>query len=176
MPHRGLLKQTALCSSYDLWWSAGHQISRINDSLVTELCLTWRYLCWIKKINLFHFLCKGSQKLQDLSSSDFCGVIVLGEGGELDEKLESFFEHRSLSVTCMYPVSRGSLLKGSIRLPTYRCARGSTSLESFHLHLNRFIPGKSQFYLCDFCCCCCWSLHRCFMYDIIFDWQAIILG
>ncbi|XP_078495363.1 uncharacterized protein LOC100184639 [Ciona intestinalis] len=26
-------------------------------------------------------------------------------------------------------------------LKTYRCARGSTSLESFHLHLNRFIPG-----------------------------------
>ena len=45
---------------------------------------------------------------------------MLGEGGELDEKLESFFEHRSLSVTCMYPVSRGSLLKGTVRLPTYR--------------------------------------------------------
>ena len=36
----------------------------------------------------------------------------------------------------------GSLLKGGVQLPTYRCARGSTSLESFHLHLNRFIPGK----------------------------------
>ncbi|CAB3985037.1 Hypothetical predicted protein [Paramuricea clavata] len=33
--------------------------------------------------------------------------------------------------------------KGGIQLPTYRCARGSTSLESFHLHLNRFIPGTS---------------------------------
>ncbi|XP_023815154.2 uncharacterized protein LOC110013889 [Oryzias latipes] len=35
----------------------------------------------------------------------------------------------------------GTILKGGHRLPTYRCARGSTSLESFHLHLNRFIPG-----------------------------------
>ncbi|KAK1902405.1 Ubiquitin-conjugating enzyme E2 G2 [Dissostichus eleginoides] len=35
----------------------------------------------------------------------------------------------------------GSSVKGGHRLPTYRCARGSTSLESFHLHLNRFIPG-----------------------------------
>ncbi|XP_034557840.1 uncharacterized protein LOC117825948 isoform X1 [Notolabrus celidotus] len=35
----------------------------------------------------------------------------------------------------------GTLVKGGHRLPTYRCARGSTSLESFHLHLNRFIPG-----------------------------------
>ena len=27
-------------------------------------------------------------------------------------------------------------------LPVYRCARGSTSLECFHLHLSRFIPGN----------------------------------
>lgn len=32
--------------------------------------------------------------------------------------------------------------KEGIVLKNYRCARGSTSLESFHLHLNRFIPGK----------------------------------
>ena len=38
-------------------------------------------------------------------------------------------------------VQTGTLTKGGIQLPTYRCARGSTSLESFHLHLNRFIPG-----------------------------------
>ncbi|KAM4533308.1 uncharacterized protein V3H82_025811 [Fundulus diaphanus] len=37
----------------------------------------------------------------------------------------------------------GSLTKGGVSLPVYRCARGSTSLESFHLHLNRFIPGTS---------------------------------
>ena len=35
----------------------------------------------------------------------------------------------------------GILRKGGIPLPVYRCARGSTSLESFHLHVNRFIPG-----------------------------------
>ncbi|KAJ8370901.1 hypothetical protein SKAU_G00109290 [Synaphobranchus kaupii] len=33
------------------------------------------------------------------------------------------------------------LTKGGVKLPVFRCARGSTSLESFHLHLNRFIPG-----------------------------------
>ncbi|KAL2082466.1 hypothetical protein ACEWY4_022284 [Coilia grayii] len=37
----------------------------------------------------------------------------------------------------------GRLTKGGISLPVYRCARGSTSLESFHLHLNLFIPGDS---------------------------------
>ncbi|XP_016104299.1 uncharacterized protein [Sinocyclocheilus grahami] len=36
----------------------------------------------------------------------------------------------------------GSVTKGGLTLPVYRCARGSTSLESFHNHLNRFIPGK----------------------------------
>ena len=28
----------------------------------------------------------------------------------------------------------GHITKGGVRLPVYRCARGSTSLESFHLH------------------------------------------
>ena len=39
----------------------------------------------------------------------------------------------------------GTLKKGGVVLPVYRCARGSTSLESFHLHLQRFIPGKIYF-------------------------------
>ncbi|KAK5930032.1 hypothetical protein CesoFtcFv8_000282 [Champsocephalus esox] len=37
----------------------------------------------------------------------------------------------------------GQLTRGGVSLPVYRCARGSTSLESFHLHLHRFIPGSS---------------------------------
>ncbi|XP_061107847.1 uncharacterized protein LOC133135094 [Conger conger] len=37
----------------------------------------------------------------------------------------------------------GTVTKGGIALKTYRCARGSTSLESFHCHLARFIPGNS---------------------------------
>lgn len=35
-----------------------------------------------------------------------------------------------------------SINKSGIELSRYRCARDSTSLESFHCHLNRFIPGK----------------------------------
>ena len=35
----------------------------------------------------------------------------------------------------------GELTKGGVKLALLRTARGSTSLESFHLHLNRFIPG-----------------------------------
>ncbi|KAK1789991.1 hypothetical protein P4O66_002306 [Electrophorus voltai] len=37
----------------------------------------------------------------------------------------------------------GQVTRGGVVLPVYRCARGSTSLESFHLHLNPFIPGTS---------------------------------
>lgn len=33
------------------------------------------------------------------------------------------------------------LMKGGHPLPVYKCARGSTSLEGFHNHLARFIPG-----------------------------------
>ncbi|XP_056122518.1 uncharacterized protein LOC130100892 [Rhinichthys klamathensis goyatoka] len=53
----------------------------------------------------------------------------------------------------------GTITKGGVQLQTLRCARGSTSLESFHCHLNRFIPGNSanslnfQIYLLD-------GLHR----------------
>ena len=47
------------------------------------------------------------------------------------------------------------LTKGGVKLPVSRCARGSTSLESFHLHLSKFILGSSanavhyQVYLLD---------------------------
>ncbi len=34
---------------------------------------------------------------------------------------------------------------GGVTLPVLRCARGSTSLESFHLHFKRYvIPGKKN--------------------------------
>ena len=35
----------------------------------------------------------------------------------------------------------GTIVKGGIDLPVYHCSRGSTSLESFHNHLDVFIPG-----------------------------------
>ena len=54
----------------------------------------------------------------------------------------------------LYAVT-GHIVKGGVQLPVFRCARGTTSLESFHLHLARFIPGTSanavnfQAYLLD---------------------------
>ena len=49
----------------------------------------------------------------------------------------------------------GNIRKGRVTLPIFRCARGSTSLENFHLHLASFVPGSStdavnfQAYLLD---------------------------
>lgn len=55
---------------------------------------------------------------------------------------------------CLYTIT-GHLVKGGVKLPVFRCARGTTSLESFHSHLVKFIPGTSasavnfQAYLLD---------------------------
>ena len=52
----------------------------------------------------------------------------------------------------------GNMKKGRVTLPILRCARGSTSMESFHLHLARFVPGSSagavnfQAYILDGIC------------------------
>ena len=43
----------------------------------------------------------------------------------------------------LYTVT-GHIRKGSMELPVYRCARGTTSLESFHLHLARYGCIKSN--------------------------------
>ncbi|CAM4637419.1 unnamed protein product [Leuciscus chuanchicus] len=49
----------------------------------------------------------------------------------------------------------GTLVVGGHILPTYKCVRGSTSVESFHQHLNQLIPGVPtcstffQIYLLD---------------------------
>ena len=66
-----------------------------------------------------------------------------------EERLWGIWEDQKPHLKCLqdpaniqlYQVT-GSVNKGGLRLPTYRCARGTTSLESFHLHMNRFIPGK----------------------------------
>lgn len=68
------------------------------------------------------------------------------------EKIQQIWKAQSQHVSCIQdpPGLRlytqvNTLKKGDIELPVYRCARGSTSLESFHLHMNRFIPGKNRF-------------------------------
>ena len=67
----------------------------------------------------------------------------------LKEEMISIWAEQKRHVTCiqdprdeqLYTIT-GYLMKGGVKLPVYRCARGSTSLESYHLHLARFIPGN----------------------------------
>ncbi|GFR88382.1 hypothetical protein ElyMa_000768800 [Elysia marginata] len=65
-------------------------------------------------------------------------------------KLEPTWEQQRSHCTCIQNPPGISLYKivgrksrGGVDLPIYRCARGTVSLESFHLHLNRFIPGHT---------------------------------
>ena len=78
------------------------------------------------------------------------------------EEMKVIWEEQRQHVSCLqdppgvqlYTVT-GHITKGGVKLPVLRCARGTTSLESFHLHLARFIPGSSasavnyQAYLLD---------------------------
>ena len=78
------------------------------------------------------------------TATDTLGVPLL------KEDIKSIWEEQQKHVTCiqdptgveLYTVT-GHIHKGGMMLPVLRCARGSTSLESFHLHLARFVPGTS---------------------------------
>ena len=85
------------------------------------------------------------QLLLSLSSAtDTLGVPLL------KEEMKTIWGEQKKHISCiqdppgvsLYTVV-GHLVKGGVRLQVLRCARGSTSMESFHLHLARFIPGTS---------------------------------
>ncbi|XP_044040166.1 uncharacterized protein LOC122870220 [Siniperca chuatsi] len=85
------------------------------------------------------------QGLMGTSGNDSLGVPLFDR-----ERMEHIWRVQRKHVNCIQHLpgvalytKTGELTKGGVRLPMYRCARGSTSLESFHLHLNRFIPGTS---------------------------------
>ncbi|KAF5907191.1 Epithelial-stromal interaction 1, partial [Clarias magur] len=77
-------------------------------------------------------------------ATDTMGIPIL-DGARMREIWRTQRRHiaciQDPSGICLY-TQTGQLTKGGVVLPVYRCARGSTSLESFHLHLNRFIPGN----------------------------------
>ncbi|GFR92033.1 hypothetical protein ElyMa_000858500 [Elysia marginata] len=65
-------------------------------------------------------------------------------------KLKAMWEQQRSHCACIQDPPGISLYKivgrksrgGGVDLPIYRCTRGTVSLESFHLHLNRFIQGE----------------------------------
>lgn len=94
---------------------------------------------------------------------DTLGVPLLDSS-----RMEGIWEEQKKHVSCLQDPpgislysETGTMVKGGRLLMTYRCARGSTSLESFHLHLNRFIPGENTFFLpnpCVYVYFCCYFL------------------
>lgn len=80
----------------------------------------------------------------------------------LKDEMKKIWEEQKRHIPCiqdppglaLYSITH-YITKGRVRLPILRCACGSTSLESFHCHLARFIPGTSasalnfQAYLLD---------------------------
>ncbi|XP_072314478.1 uncharacterized protein [Eucyclogobius newberryi] len=96
-------------------------------------------------------------ELDSDAGRDMLGVPLLDH-----EHIQQIWKDQQRHIACIQDpqgvslyMRTGSLKKGGVELSTYRCARGCTSLESFHLHLNRFIPGTSasdvhfQAYLLD---------------------------
>ena len=80
--------------------------------------------------------------------NDTMGIPLLNK-----TSIQQIWEEQKQHISCIQDVDdpsiqlytqTGTLKKGGVELPIYRCARGSTSLESFHLHIDRFIPGKNQ--------------------------------
>ena len=78
------------------------------------------------------------------SATDSLGVPLL------KPEMESIWKEQQKHVKCIQDppgvalyTRTGYSKKGGVSLPVYRCARGSTSLESFHSHLVNFIPGTS---------------------------------
>ncbi len=85
-------------------------------------------------------------ELIGVKGRDYLGVPLLDH-----ERMQNIWQTQKKHVKCiqdepgflLYTVT-GTTTKEGIVLPNYRCASGSTSLESFHLHLNRFIPGQYE--------------------------------
>ncbi|XP_068566861.1 uncharacterized protein [Cebidichthys violaceus] len=79
------------------------------------------------------------------SAKDSMAILLLDQ-----ERVEGIWSTQRRHLQCIQDppglqlyTRTGQLTRGGVSLPVYRCSRGSTSLDSFHLHLNRFIPGTS---------------------------------
>ena len=109
---------------------------------------------------------------------DTMGIPVLDH-----DRIWAIWETQKRHIACLQDpdnfqlyTQTGVLVKGGVELKTYRCARGTTSLESFHLHLNRFIPGIQHITSCSFLCWSIW-LHAFHFSNFTYfqSWQLLHL-
>ncbi len=92
-----------------------------------------------------HLLDMLIRELMGGKGNDALGVPLLDS-----VRMQHIWNVQRRHVTCIQDppnvllyMETGTINKGGVVLQTYWCARGYTSLESFHCHLNRFIPGLS---------------------------------
>ena len=78
--------------------------------------------------------------LQLSTATDSLGVPVLSVHMVTiwEEEKKHLKSIQDPSGVALYTLT-GYITKGGVELPVFRCARGTTSLESFHLHLARYI-------------------------------------
>ena len=79
--------------------------------------------------------------LQLFTATDSLGVPLVSE-----KMVTIWEEEKKKHVMCIQDPPRvtlytitGCINKGGVELPVFRCARDTTSLESFHLHLARYV-------------------------------------
>ncbi|XP_043076711.1 uncharacterized protein si:ch73-112l6.1 [Puntigrus tetrazona] len=86
------------------------------------------------------------QLLKDFTvATDFMGNKLLDQ-----ERMEEIWRAQQCHLLCIQDPPDvqlyseiGEVTRGGLTLPLYHCARGVGSLESFHRHLNQFIPGTA---------------------------------
>ena len=78
--------------------------------------------------------------LQLSMATNYLGVPVLGV------QMVTIWEEQKKHLKCIQDPSgvplytiTGHITKGGVELPVFQCARGTTSLESFHLYLARYV-------------------------------------
>ncbi|XP_044220650.1 uncharacterized protein LOC122991087 [Thunnus albacares] len=97
---------------------------------------------------LAHYCCRRTRGVEE--TEQLLKEVLDSFWEATDTRLEDIWSTQRRHLYCIEDpqgvqlyAKTGELTKGGVRLPVFHCTRGSTSLESFHLHLCRFIPGTS---------------------------------
>ncbi|CAC5390846.1 unnamed protein product [Mytilus coruscus] len=124
-----------------------------EDQLATDGVPNGQPIDWITKKELSLHCRRTTRISEDITDliSETPESLLLGTPLLDANKVEEMWKVQQNHVPCILDppgsqlyVQTGVLKKGGHMLLTYMCARGSISLESFHLHLNRFIPGGER--------------------------------
>ena len=100
-------------------------------------------------MHTLHFMCHIYCRMLFDTFAGVNGADTLGTALILEDRAKQVWQQQERHIACiqdvpgvtLYTKMEASVTINGMDLPVYRCGRGTTSLESFHLHLQRFIPG-----------------------------------